>query len=52
MLDAVKHQRLALINADELHRFTPRALNAVEQICEAIQLSTATSQSDQFPSNQ
>ena len=37
MLDAVKHQRLALINADELHRFTPRALNAVEQICEAIE---------------
>lgn len=36
MLDAVKHRRLALINADELHRFTPRALNAVEQICEAI----------------
>ncbi|MDM5124086.1 cobalamin-binding protein [Aeromonas rivipollensis] len=36
MLDAVKHRRLALINADELHRFTPRALNAVEQICKAI----------------
>ena len=36
MLDAVKQRRLALINADELHRFTPRALNAVEQICEAI----------------
>ncbi|MFM5879950.1 ABC transporter substrate-binding protein [Aeromonas sanarellii] len=37
MLDAVKQRRLALINADELHRFTPRALNAVEQVCEAIE---------------
>ena len=36
MLDAVKQQRLLLINPDELHRFTPRALNAVEQLCEAI----------------
>lgn len=35
-LDAVRHQRLRLINSDELHRFTPRALNAVEQICRAI----------------
>ncbi|HHQ4763829.1 cobalamin-binding protein [Aeromonas veronii] len=35
-LDAVQHQRLDLINSDELHRFTPRALNAVEQICRAI----------------
>ncbi|BBQ32563.1 cobalamin-binding protein [Aeromonas caviae] len=37
MLDAVKQQRLVLINPDELHRFTPRALNAVEQLCEAIE---------------
>lgn len=36
-LDAVRHQRLRLINSDELHRFTPRALNAVEQICLAIE---------------
>ncbi|WP_323995566.1 cobalamin-binding protein [Aeromonas hydrophila] len=36
-LDAVRHQRLHLINSDELHRFTPRALNAVEQICRAIE---------------
>lgn len=36
MLDAVKHRQLKLINPDELHRFTPRALNAVEQVCEAI----------------
>ncbi|MFM4847696.1 cobalamin-binding protein [Aeromonas rivipollensis] len=36
MLGAVKQQRLVLINPDELHRFTPRALNAVEQLCEAI----------------
>ena len=36
MVDAVRHQRLRLINSDELHRFTPRALNAVEQICRAI----------------
>ncbi|MEZ6968439.1 cobalamin-binding protein [Aeromonas sp. S11(2024)] len=35
-LDAVQHQRLDLINSDELHRFTPRALNAVEQACRAI----------------
>lgn len=35
-LDAVQHQRLDLINSDELHRFTPRALNAVEQVCLAI----------------
>ncbi|MEH8200093.1 cobalamin-binding protein [Aeromonas veronii] len=35
-LDAVQHQRLDLINSDELHRFTPRALNAVEQVCQAI----------------
>lgn len=35
-LDAVQHQQLDLINSDELHRFTPRALNAVEQICRAI----------------
>ncbi|MFM5242271.1 cobalamin-binding protein [Aeromonas media] len=41
MLDAVKQQRLVLINPDELHRFTPRALNAVEQICEAIASSSA-----------
>ncbi|QXB53733.1 cobalamin-binding protein [Aeromonas sp. FDAARGOS 1415] len=45
MLDAVKHRRLALINADELHRFTPRALNAVEQICEAIGASAIKSRS-------
>ncbi|WP_349922416.1 cobalamin-binding protein [Aeromonas veronii] len=37
MLDAVKHGQLKLINPDELHRFTPRALNAVEQVCTAIQ---------------
>jgi vitamin B12 transport system substrate-binding protein len=36
MLDAVKNRQLRLINPDELHRFTPRALNAVEQVCEAI----------------
>jgi vitamin B12 transport system substrate-binding protein len=36
MIDAVKHQRLQLINSDELHRFTPRALNAVQQVCDAI----------------
>ncbi|MFQ2366619.1 cobalamin-binding protein [Aeromonas enteropelogenes] len=36
MIDAVKQGRLALINSDELHRFTPRALNAVEQVCSAI----------------
>ena len=35
-LDAVAHRRLDLINSDELHRFTPRALNAVEQICRSI----------------
>ena len=35
-LDAVQHQRLDLISSDELHRFTPRALNAVEQVCQAI----------------
>ncbi|XEI31641.1 cobalamin-binding protein [Aeromonas veronii] len=35
-VDAVQHQRLDLINPDELHRFTPRALNAVEQVCRAI----------------
>ncbi|HEH9415396.1 TPA: cobalamin-binding protein [Aeromonas salmonicida] len=52
MLDAVKQQRLVLINPDELHRFTPRALNAVEQVCEAIKLSTLTSQADQLPGNQ
>lgn len=52
MLDAVKQQRLVLINPDELHRFTPRALNAVEQLCEAIKLSTLTSQADQLPGNQ
>ncbi|WP_447502568.1 ABC transporter substrate-binding protein [Aeromonas caviae] len=45
MLDAVKQRRLALINADELHRFTPRALNAVEQICEAIGASAIKSRS-------
>lgn len=44
MLDAVKHGQLRLINPDELHRFTPRALNAVEQVCEAIILSTTHSQ--------
>ena len=45
MLDAVKQRRLALINADELHRFTPRALNAVEQVCEAILASAIKSRS-------
>ncbi len=44
MLDAVKHRRLALINPDELHRFTPRALNAVEQLCKEIAQSTTVSQ--------
>lgn len=43
MLDAVKQQRLVLINPDELHRFTPRALNAVEQLCEAIASSSPPS---------
>ncbi len=43
MLDAVKQQRLVLINPDELHRFTPRALNAVEQLCEAIASSSQPS---------
>ena len=52
MLDAVKQQRLLLINPDELHRFTPRALNAVEQLCEAIKLSAVASQADQLPGNQ
>jgi vitamin B12 transport system substrate-binding protein len=42
MLDAVKQHRLALINPDELHRFTPRALNAVEQVCQAIATARAT----------
>ncbi|EKP0261908.1 cobalamin-binding protein [Aeromonas sobria] len=41
-LDAVQHQRLDLINSDELHRFTPRALNAVEQICKTIRLTSQT----------
>ncbi|WP_113720334.1 cobalamin-binding protein [Aeromonas salmonicida] len=41
-LDAVQHQRLNLINSDELHRFTPRALNAVEQVCQAIRLTSQT----------
>ncbi len=36
MIEAVKKRRLALINSNELHRFTPRALNAVEQICSTI----------------
>ena len=45
MLDAVKQRRLALINADELHRFTPRALNTVEQVCEAIGASAIKSRS-------
>ncbi|MFL9627429.1 cobalamin-binding protein [Aeromonas jandaei] len=35
-LDAVKHHRLMLVNSDELHRFTPRALNAVEDICHTL----------------
>ncbi|MBV7596835.1 cobalamin-binding protein [Aeromonas sp. sia0103] len=43
MLDAVKHRRLALINPDELHRFTPRALNAVEQLCKEIARSNPAS---------
>lgn len=42
MLDAVKQQRLVLINPDELHRFTPRALNAVEQVCEAINMVSSS----------
>lgn len=45
MLDAVKHRHLTLINPDELHRFTPRALNAVEQVCEAIMQASPTSPS-------
>ncbi|MEV3814385.1 cobalamin-binding protein [Aeromonas allosaccharophila] len=35
-LDAVQHRRFDLINSDELHRFTSRALNAVEQVCQDI----------------
>ncbi|MOA66408.1 hypothetical protein D3C78_1931520 [compost metagenome] len=46
MLDAVKQQRLLLINPDELHRFTPRALNAVEQLCEAIEVAHTGIQAD------
>ncbi|MOA46773.1 hypothetical protein D3C78_1693260 [compost metagenome] len=46
MLDAVKQQRLVLINPDELHRFTPRALNAVEQVCEAIEVAHTGKRAD------
>ncbi|MNQ99541.1 iron-dicitrate transporter substrate-binding subunit [compost metagenome] len=46
MLDAVKQQRLLLINPDELHRFTPRALNAVEQLCEAIEVAHTGKRAD------
>lgn len=46
MLDAVKQQRLVLINPDELHRFTPRALNAVEQVCEAIDVAHTGKRAD------
>ena len=35
-LDAVQHQRLDLINSDELHRFTSRTLNGVESMCRMI----------------
>ncbi|MEG0006837.1 MAG: cobalamin-binding protein [Aeromonas sp.] len=43
MLDAVKNRQLRLINPDELHRFTPRALHAVELVCEAIARASPTS---------
>lgn len=36
MVEAVKHRAMVLINPDELHRFTPRALNGVEAVCQAI----------------
>jgi vitamin B12 transport system substrate-binding protein len=35
-IDAVKHQRLFVINGDILHRFTPRALDGLEKLCKAI----------------
>ena len=35
-LDAVQHQRLDVINSDELHRFTSRTLNGVESMCRMI----------------
>ncbi|QFI55137.1 cobalamin-binding protein [Aeromonas simiae] len=36
MLEAVRRDALVLVNPDQLHRFTPRALNAVEALCQAI----------------
>lgn len=36
MLDAVRQQALVLIDPDTLHRFTPRALDGVEAVCQAI----------------
>lgn len=35
-IDAVKHQRLFVINGDILHRFSPRALEGLQKLCEAI----------------
>ncbi len=35
-IDAVKHQRLFSLDGDLLHRFSPRALDGLEQLCEAI----------------
>ncbi|NVK87589.1 MAG: cobalamin-binding protein [Gammaproteobacteria bacterium] len=35
-IDAVANQRMVVIHGDILHRFTPRALDGLEQLCQAI----------------
>jgi vitamin B12 transport system substrate-binding protein len=35
-INAVKHNRLFVINGDILHRFAPRAIEGLEQLCQAI----------------
>lgn len=36
MIDAVKNKRLFTINGDLLHRFSPRAIEGLEKLCQAI----------------
>ncbi|MGL5030633.1 MAG: cobalamin-binding protein [Aeromonas sp.] len=50
-LTAVHAKHLRLINPDELHRFTPRALNAVEQLCHFIQRAAVQGAAEQNSAN-
>ncbi len=36
VIDAVKNNRIFILNGDLLHRFTPRAVDGLEKLCQRI----------------